>query len=255
MAAATSRTRSRPTRWRTDRRHRRADRRARRGAGDPDRARLGRADRLARRSCTRSVSAAVAGLSVPHLGRGKRRIEPLRRIYKDRFFYQLYFQEPGVAEAELEADVAPACARSTTRARAMGRRQGIGSTIRQAGLLEGYVDPDPLPRLAERGRPRLLHRAVSATSGFRGPLNRYRNPERDFEQLAASTASIAQPGLHRGNARSGAGLRSRHQHGRPDGQVVHRPARVRLFEGAGHWVQQERPAEVNAALLEFLGGL
>ena len=30
---------------------------------------------------------------------------------------------------------------------------------------------------------------------------------------------------------------------------------VRLFEGAGHWLQQERPAEVNAALLEFLGGL
>jgi epoxide hydrolase A/B len=27
------------------------------------------------------------------------------------------------------------------------------------------------------------------------------------------------------------------------------------MEGAGHWLQQERPAEVNAALLEFLGTL
>jgi pimeloyl-ACP methyl ester carboxylesterase len=26
-----------------------------------------------------------------------------------------------------------------------------------------------------------------------------------------------------------------------------------MVEGAGHWVQQERPAEVNTALLEFLG--
>ena len=25
-----------------------------------------------------------------------------------------------------------------------------------------------------------------------------------------------------------------------------------LVEGAGHWVQQERPGEVNAALLDFL---
>src|SRR5882672_2455562 len=49
---------------------------------------------------------AVAGLSVPHLGRGPMpSVELFRKIHKDRFFYQLYFQEPGVAEAELEADV------------------------------------------------------------------------------------------------------------------------------------------------------
>jgi pimeloyl-ACP methyl ester carboxylesterase len=30
---------------------------------------------------------------------------------------------------------------------------------------------------------------------------------------------------------------------------------ARLIEGAGHWLQQERPGEVNTALLEFLGGL
>jgi pimeloyl-ACP methyl ester carboxylesterase len=28
-----------------------------------------------------------------------------------------------------------------------------------------------------------------------------------------------------------------------------------VLDGAGHWVQQERPAEVNAALLRFLGSL
>ena len=49
---------------------------------------------------------AVVGLSVPHLGRGSMpSVELFRKIFKDRFFYQLYFQEPGVAEAELEADV------------------------------------------------------------------------------------------------------------------------------------------------------
>jgi pimeloyl-ACP methyl ester carboxylesterase len=30
---------------------------------------------------------------------------------------------------------------------------------------------------------------------------------------------------------------------------------VRIIDGAGHWIQQERPAEVNAALLEWLRGI
>jgi pimeloyl-ACP methyl ester carboxylesterase len=34
--------------------------------------------------------------------------------------------------------------------------------------------------------------------------------------------------------------------------VVSGPYRELLIEGAGHWVQQERPDEVNGALLEFL---
>ncbi len=31
--------------------------------------------------------------------------------------------------------------------------------------------------------------------------------------------------------------------------------RSEILPGCGHWTQQERPAEVNAALLEFLAGL
>ena len=37
-----------------------------------------------------------------------------------------------------------------------------------------------------------------------------------------------------------------------DGWVTDHRGNV-LVEGAGHWVQQERPEEVNAALLDFLG--
>ena len=49
---------------------------------------------------------AVAGLSVPYRGRIDVPVIDLwRRIYRGKFFYQLYFQEEGVAEAELEADV------------------------------------------------------------------------------------------------------------------------------------------------------
>src|SRR5205814_643495 len=50
--------------------------------------------------------AAVAGLSVPYRPRGPASfVDMAKTIYKDRFFYQLYFQKEGIAEAELEADV------------------------------------------------------------------------------------------------------------------------------------------------------
>lgn len=50
---------------------------------------------------------AVAGMSVPHMGRGERpSIELYREICEGRFFFHLHFQEPGVAEAELELDPA-----------------------------------------------------------------------------------------------------------------------------------------------------
>ena len=49
---------------------------------------------------------AVAGLSVPFVPRGPASfIDMAKVMYKDRFFYQLYFQKEGVAEAEFEADI------------------------------------------------------------------------------------------------------------------------------------------------------
>ncbi len=49
---------------------------------------------------------AVAALSVPYMPRGQAPpIRQMKQVFGDNFFYILYFQEPGVAEAELEADV------------------------------------------------------------------------------------------------------------------------------------------------------
>ena len=133
----------------------------------------------------------MAGLGVPYLGRGpKPSIELFRNIYKDRFFYQLYFQEPGVAEAELEADVRTKPAQVSTTG--LGRTAIANATIENPtgpGLLDRLVDPDPLPPwLTEADLD--YYAGQFQSSGFRGPLNRYRNSERDFEQLAGrSTAS------------------------------------------------------------------
>ena len=77
---------------------------------------------------------AVAGLSVPHTGRARRtRIEMFRHIYKDRFFYQLYFQKPGVAEAELEADVRASLAQNLLLGVGRRRKAAVARPTKPAG--------------------------------------------------------------------------------------------------------------------------
>jgi pimeloyl-ACP methyl ester carboxylesterase len=201
---------------------------------------------------------AVAALGVPYLGRGSMpSIQLFRDIYKDRFFYQLYFQESGVAEAELEADVLTSLRKFYYWS--SGERQIAKAGIENptgSGLLDRLVDPNPFPAwLTEADLE--YYASQFRNSGFRGPLNRYRNSERDFEQLAAydgkpfthPTAFLAgslEPVL-------------RMVPGIDMVELMRKQCTdlrfVRMMEDAGHWLQQERPAEVNAALLEFMRGL
>jgi len=74
----------------------------------------------------------VAGLSAPHTGRGSApSIELYRKTYKDRFFYQLYFQEPGWPRPSWRPMCGEACVSSTTGSRAKGRKQIPRSKIRR----------------------------------------------------------------------------------------------------------------------------
>lgn len=201
---------------------------------------------------------AVAGLSVPHLGRGPMpRIQLFRQLYKDRFFYQLYFQEPGVAEAELEADV-----RTSLRKiyyMASGEAKGAGLTADKAAdarLLDGLLDPDPFPDWLT-STDLDYYVGEFQRSGFRGPLNRYRTADLDFAQQAELVGRrVERPAAFIAGSRDpvlrfvpGVDLIERMREQVADLRMV------RLIENAGHWVQQERPAEVNAALLEFLRSL
>ena len=201
---------------------------------------------------------AVAGLSVPAVGRGPvPSIQMLREIYKDRFFYQLYFQEPGVAETELEADV-PTSLRKIFYW-SSGEAQKANAKIENPtgpGLLDRLVDPHPFPGwLTEADLDYFV--SQFRNSGFRGPLNRYRNSELDFEQMAAFDGKlITQPTAFMAGSLEPV-LRMI-----PGVDMVELMRKrcadlrcVRQMEDAGHWLQQERPAEVNAALLEFLRGL
>jgi epoxide hydrolase A/B len=200
---------------------------------------------------------AVAGLSVPHTGRGPApRIELLRRIYKDRFFYQLYFQTPGVAEAELEADVRISLRKIYYAASGEGiKAQSRFDKPADARLLDGLVDPEPLPGWLTAADLDYYVQEFQR-SGFRGPLNRYRTSELDFaQQSAVADQRIEQPAAFIAGSLDpvlrfvpGVDLIEMMRDRISDLRLL------KLVDGAGHWVQQERPAEVNIALLEFLAG-
>ena len=201
---------------------------------------------------------AVAGLSAPYAGRGPvPSIELFRKIYQDRFFYQLYFQEPGVAEAELEADIRISLRKFYYWASGEARKANDRiANPAGPGLLDRLVDPAQFPSwLTDADLD--YYASQFRDSGFRGPLNRYRNSERDFADLGAlESPRIVQPSAFlAGSLEPILGMI-------PGVDMVERMRAqcadlrlVKIIEGAGHWLQQERPAEVNAALLEFLGTL
>ena len=197
--------------------------------------------------------AAVVGMSVPFLPRAPMpTITLLRELFADAFFYMVYFQEPGVADAELASDPARTMRRLLAGTMTSGDAGSAASATADDG--RGFIDRLPEPQ----GLPDWLgadeldfYVAEFTRTGFTGGLNWYRNLDRNWHLtervgdahvtcpslfIAGSldpvlTFAPPDPGLaqlddHRGNL---------------------------LIEGAGHWIQQERASEVNAALLGFLG--
>lgn len=199
--------------------------------------------------------AAVVGLSVPPVPRP--RVPPtraFRMMFGENFFYILYFQEPGIADAELAADPARTMRRMIGGLRpprdadAAGRMFAPGP----AGIIERLPEPSRLPDWLSADD--FDHYVAEFTrTGFTGPLNWYRNLDRNWEIMAApSSATIAVPALFVGGTDDPVlGFTRRDR----AAQLVTGPYRELMIEGAGHWLQQERPDEVNAALLEFLAGL
>jgi len=200
---------------------------------------------------------AVCGLSVPYLGIAKR---SFREIFDEiftargRFFYQAYFQKEGVAEAEAEVNPRDFLRKFYF---AISGDAPAGSwpnnkTVNDK-LLDGLIDPDPFPSWLA---PEDLDYYVGEfeRSGFRGPINRYRNHDRDFEFLRRFEGSkIEQPAFFISGTRDPAF----NMLGRGDPIAVMQKEVPKLLgahvlQGCGHWTQQERPREVNELLLSWL---
>ena len=198
--------------------------------------------------------AGVMGMSVPFIPRGDRPpTESLGFIFQDNFFYMLYFQEPGVADANLAADT-----RHTIRGMLLGLSPGANPDPGAMVAGDGRGFAERLPEV--EGEPGWITAAeiehyVSTfeETGFTGGLNWYRNLDRNWELMEPWGGQQVQP-----PAAFVGGVDDPVLTFTPlsvmDGHLAD-PRGVTMIEGAGHWVQQEKPAEVNAALLAFLQGL
>ena len=174
--------------------------------------------------------------------------------FGDNFVYPVYFQQPRVAETELDADV-----RKSLRMiyYAYSGDAPAFSFLRpkpaDSKLLDGLIDPNPLPSwLTEDDLDRYC---ADYRDGFRGALNWYRSIDRGIELTHdLQKAKIMQPSHFMVGSLDPtrallADCFANLENNAPNlrGNVV--------LEGAGHWLPLECPKEVNAALLGFLAGV
>ncbi len=196
---------------------------------------------------------AVIGMSVPYGPRGD--FQPtagLKAAFGDNFFYILYFQEPGVAEAELEADVAGTMRKLLFSASGDVVRTEEPLAPRPAAttkFLDGMQEPETLPAWLKR-EDLDFFASEFKESGFRGGLNWYRNLDRNWELMGPwRNAKVTVPALFI------TGEKDVVRTFAPEAGIKANVPNLKdliIVPGAGHWVQQERPEEVNEAIIGFL---
>jgi pimeloyl-ACP methyl ester carboxylesterase len=201
---------------------------------------------------------ALAAMSVPYGGRpAVSPLEAMKARFKDDFYYILYFQQPGVAEAEFDADprailsrlyLSPDSPREAPKV--TDPKMAAGGWINRLGAPQGLP-----PWLTQADLDYYVGEFKRA--GFRGGINYYRNFHRNWEttpQLAG--VKIRQPVIFLAGEKdvviAGAtaeALTATMNRACDDFRGVV------LYPGAGHWVQQERATEVNRTLIGFLNAV
>jgi pimeloyl-ACP methyl ester carboxylesterase len=204
---------------------------------------------------------AVIGLSVPYRPRGPVRPTTAMPRTDDAVFYQLYFQAPGVAEAELERDVCASHRRLLysgsgdvpRRDPTISHPDAVGMVPRNGGFLDRTMEPGALPAWLTEADLDFYTREFERT-GFRGGLNWYRNIDRNWELLAPwAGARVTVPALYvAGDRDLVVAFRGMDQLLPNLVRFVPQLRGTLMLPGCGHWTQQERPREVNAAMIEFL---
>jgi pimeloyl-ACP methyl ester carboxylesterase len=169
----------------------------------------------------------VISLNTPFRGRGRvRPTDAYKQLADGRFDYILQFQEPGRAEAAIQRDV----------------RGWLESTMRRIARRTEFITPEVLDTFE----------AGFKKSGLAGPINYYRNVDRNWERtpelagrqvthrslmICAENDPILIPASAEGMERYVPNLTTK------------------LIKECGHWTQQEQPEEVNRLIIEWLGDL
>jgi pimeloyl-ACP methyl ester carboxylesterase len=212
------------------------------------------------------VFRAVAALSVPYvppipaLPEGVTMNDVMRQAAGQRDYYRLFFQQPGVAEAELEADVDRSLLAFLYTISGDIVADGVhtigwdGYFPKGQSFVNQLVRPAVLPSWLTEDDLTFYVSEFSRT-GFRGGLNWYRNIQALPAILAPfAGATINQPALYlAGQYDVIAGNTPEALADLPD--QVPGLRNMKVFPGAGHWLQQERAHEVNLQLIDFLTSL
>ncbi|MFF4255483.1 alpha/beta fold hydrolase [Streptomyces sp. NPDC001663] len=204
------------------------------------------------------VFRAVGLLSVPYTPPGgPRPSEVFAQMSGEEEFYVSYFQQPGRAEAEIEPDVRGWLAGfyAALSAETMPRPGApTPHFVARGGRMRDRFPAGRLPSwLGEHELD--VYAGEFERTGMTGALNRYRSMDRDWADLADHHgAPIRRPSFFAGGALDPStvwladaieaypttlpGLTSSH-----------------VLDGCGHWIQQERPEEVNRLLIDWLASL
>lgn len=203
---------------------------------------------------------AVAGLAVPWSPRGPHgSLIGMARAQGLHRFYMVWFQEPGVAEADLGADPYETHRRLLVGASGASAQQGKGWPLMidpDKGLVETCPPVETLPDWLSEEDLRTYADAYGK-SGYRGGLNWYRNMDRNWALTAPwAGAKITVPACFIAGSLDGVlRMPGMDKAVKAMAQTCTDFRGTTLIDGAGHWVQQEAPAQTNAALLAFLAGL
>ncbi|CAG4913122.1 unnamed protein product [Acidithrix sp. C25] len=201
--------------------------------------------------------AGVVGLSVPYRPRGSFQPTVRMRELSGEDFYQLYFQLEGRAEADFEGDLSTSIFSmfygNSADSFAVNGPWKMHSPADRGFFAEAPPLPKEPPKwLSEKDLA--IYVEAFRGNGFRGPLNWYRNLDRNWELTEPwSRARITLPSMYLA--------------GKVD-PVVHFPGadamiakmdgvlpglfRAKLIDDCGHWTQQEAPEIVNQSLLDFM---
>lgn len=201
-----------------------------------------------------TIVSAVGALSVPFSPRAEMPpLDMLKIIFKDKFFYQLYFQNPGIAEAELERDVRTALRKFYHMASGQMDVGLMPDKPANADLLSDLPDPEHLGAWMSDAD---LDFYVSefSRSGFRGPLNYYRNHNLTWELTEGAPTQIQQPALFVAGDRDGVIAMAAQALENMPTYVTDLRVNA-LIPGIGHWTQQEAAEATNEYLLDWLASL
>ena len=202
----------------------------------------------------------IVALSVPMMARSPAPPTSMFPQTKDSLVYTLYFQQPGVAEAEFDNDprntlrkiLCAASGEASPRHPGDDTPNPFGFVSRRDGLLAGLPEPRSLPGwLTENDLDQ--YAAAFAASGFRGGLEYYRNLDRNWElQASLSGTKVDVPAMFMAGERDpGMQMPGMADILKAMPSLVPLLQKPRIIEGAGHWLPQERPNEVSGAIIEF----